>query len=145
MKTPVAALLCAFFLATAADGAQIRADLLIRHAMVVDVERGRLVADQAVVVAGDEIVATGRDADIARSWQAKQTLDAQGRYLMPGLWDMHVHFGGGVELVEENKALLPLYVAHGITTVRDASATLPRRCSAGAVKSKPADCSGRTC
>lgn len=124
MKTPVAALLCAFFLATAADGAQIRADLLIRHAMVVDVERGRLVADQAVVVAGDEIVATGRDADIARSWQAKQTLDAQGRYLMPGLWDMHVHFGGGVELVEENKALLPLYVAHGITTVRDASGDL---------------------
>ena len=38
---------------------------------------------------------------------------------MPGLWDMHVHFGGGAELIEENKALLPLYVAYGVTTVRD--------------------------
>ena len=47
------------------------------------------------------------------------------RYLIPGLWDMHVHFGGGAELIEENKALLPLYVAHGITTVRDASGDLP--------------------
>ncbi len=38
---------------------------------------------------------------------------------------MHVHFGGGPELVEENKALLPLYVANGITTIRDASGDLP--------------------
>ena len=40
---------------------------------------------------------------------------------------MHVHFGGGADLVEENKALLPLYVAHGITTVRDASGDLPHQ------------------
>ena len=46
---------------------------------------------------------------------------------MPGLWDMHVHFGSGPELIEENKALLPLYVAHGITTVRDVRRH-PRRC-----------------
>ena len=43
---------------------------------------------------------------------------------MPGLWDMHIHFGGGPELVEENKALLPLYVAYGITSVRDAAADI---------------------
>src|SRR3546814_2872073 len=38
---------------------------------------------------------------------------------------MHVHFGGGSDLIEENKALLPLYVANGITTIRDASGDLP--------------------
>src|SRR3546814_13090616 len=38
---------------------------------------------------------------------------------------MHVHFGGGPDLIEENKALLPLYVANGITTIRDASGDLP--------------------
>ena len=37
---------------------------------------------------------------------------------------MHVHFGGGNELVAENQALLPLYVAYGVTTVRDAAADL---------------------
>jgi hypothetical protein len=43
---------------------------------------------------------------------------------MPGLWDMHVHFGGGPELIGENKALLPIYVAYGVTTVRDCAADL---------------------
>src|SRR3546814_20350115 len=38
---------------------------------------------------------------------------------------MHVHFGCGSDLIEENKALLPLYVANGITTIRDASGDLP--------------------
>jgi imidazolonepropionase-like amidohydrolase len=36
-----------------------------------------------------------------------------------------VHFGGGPGLVEENRALLPLYLAHGITTIRDCSGDLP--------------------
>src|SRR5690606_30896955 len=39
---------------------------------------------------------------------------------MPGLWDMHVHFRGGDSLIEENKEFLPLFLAYGITTVRDA-------------------------
>jgi imidazolonepropionase-like amidohydrolase len=43
---------------------------------------------------------------------------------MPGLWDMHVHFGGGEELIEENKNLLPVYVAYGITAIRDCAADI---------------------
>ena len=43
---------------------------------------------------------------------------------MPGLWDMHMHFGGGPELVEENRNLLPVYVAYGVTSVRDAAADM---------------------
>lgn len=118
------ALLCAFALTSLPAAAQSPADLLIRHATIVDVEHARPIADQAVVVSGNDIVAVGSDAEIARSWQAKRTIDAQSRYLIPGLWDMHVHFGGGTDLIEENRALLPLYVAHGITTVRDASGDL---------------------
>jgi Predicted unsaturated glucuronyl hydrolase involved in regulation of bacterial surface properties, and related proteins len=105
--------------------AQTAADILIRHVTVVDVEHGRTIPDQAVVTSANDIVAVGSDAAIAKSWKAAKTLDARGRYLIPGLWDMHVHFGGGVDLIDENRALLPLYVAHGITTVRDASGDLP--------------------
>ena len=107
--------------------AQSPADLLIRHATIVDVEHARLIADQAVVTSGNTILAVGPDAEIARAWRAAKTLDAEKRFLIPGLWDMHVHFGGGVDLIEENKALLPLYVAHGITTIRDASGDLPEQ------------------
>ncbi|MFC6981117.1 amidohydrolase family protein [Microbulbifer taiwanensis] len=90
-----------------------------------DVEHGQLLPDQAVATLGDRIVAVGNDADVARRWRGRQTLDGRNRYLIPGLWDMHVHFGGGEALIEENRALLPLYVAHGVTTVRDASGDLP--------------------
>lgn len=106
-------------LASPAFAALSRGDVIIRHTNVVDVEHATTVPDQAVVVRGDNIVAVGPDADIARTWQAGQTVDGKGRYVMPGLWDMHVHFGGGTDLIPENQAVLPLYLANGITSVRD--------------------------
>jgi len=105
--------------------AREQADVLIRHATVVDVEHARTIPDQAVVTRGDRIVAVGDDAQIAKAWRARRQVEGKGRFLIPGLWDMHVHFGGGPALIEENKALLPLYVAYGITTIRDASGDLP--------------------
>lgn len=101
------------------------ADVLIRHATVIDVEHARTIPDQAIATKGDRIVAVGDDRDIAKAWSASRKIEAKGRFLIPGLWDMHVHFGGGPDLVEENKALLPLYVAYGITTIRDCSGDLP--------------------
>ena len=92
--------------ATAAPRQQ--ADLLIRHATVVDIANGRTIADQAIVVAGDTIRAVGPDGSISRRYAGKSRVDATGKFVMPGLWDMHVHFGGGPELIEENKNLLPL-------------------------------------
>lgn len=105
--------------------AKDRADVLIRNATVVDVENAWLIPDQAVAAKGGTIVAVGAEAEIAKTWTASKTIDGNDRFLIPGLWDMHVHFGGGPALIEENKALLPLYVAHGITTIRDASGDLP--------------------
>lgn len=123
MRLLTTALLAA--LCTTSALAAERADVLIRHAAIVDVANGRVIADQAVATSGDRIVAVGADADVAAMWIAARTVDAAGGYLIPGLWDMHVHFGGGADLIEENRALLPLYVAHGITTVRDASGDIP--------------------
>ncbi len=100
------------------------ADLLIRHATLVDVEHGQIIKEQALVTRGERILAVGDDAALAARWTARTGLDAHGRYVMPGLWDMHVHFGGGPELVGENQALLPLYIAYGITTIRDCSGDL---------------------
>ncbi|MGN6154918.1 MAG: amidohydrolase family protein [Sphingomicrobium sp.] len=125
MKKLVSVILAGLGLASAPAAAQDRADVLIRHATIVDVAGAKVISDQAVATKGDTIVAVGDDAAIAKAWTAGRTIDAANRFLIPGLWDMHVHFGGGPALIEENKALLPLYVAHGITTVRDASGDLP--------------------
>jgi imidazolonepropionase-like amidohydrolase len=125
MRGSYIAALAVFALAAHPAAGKDPADLLIRHATVVDVELARITKDQAIAMRDGRIVAVGGDAAIAARWLARSTADAQGRYLIPGLWDMHVHFGGGTDLVEENQALLPLYVAHGITTIRDCSGDLP--------------------
>lgn len=111
--------------ASPASAAVQRGDVIVRDVTVIDVEAAKAVAGQAVVLRGDDIVAVGPDAAIARNWRAIRQIDGKGKFLIPGLWDMHVHFGGGPALIDENKALLPLYVANGITTIRDASGDLP--------------------
>jgi len=116
-------LLCLAQAATAADSPPEPADLLIRSATIIDVRNGSLMPDRSIVIRGREIVAVG-PGELGRRYSAARIVDAAHRYVMPGLWDMHVHFGGGTELVAENQALLPLYVAHGVTTVRDAAADL---------------------
>lgn len=119
----ILALLCLAKTAMAADASPEPADLLIRSATIIDVRDGTLIPDRSIVIRGREIVAVG-PGDLGRRYSAARTVDAAGRFVIPGLWDMHVHFGGGNELVAENQALLPLYVAHGVTTVRDAAADL---------------------
>ena len=110
--------------AAAPAAARERVDLLIRHATIIDVASGKSVANQAIAVAGDTIRAVGPNGSLSRRYTAKANVDATGKFVMPGLWDMHMHFGGGPELIEENKNLLPLYVAYGVTTVRDCAADI---------------------
>jgi imidazolonepropionase-like amidohydrolase len=68
------------------------------------------VADSVVVVRGDRIVAAG-PRSAAKIPKGARVVDARGKWLMPGLWDMHAHF----EQVEWG----PIYLAAGVTTVRD--------------------------
>ncbi len=100
-----------------------RADLIISNASVIDVVSGAVWQHQSLVMLGDTIVAMGSEA-MARRYRGAKRVDAQGKFAIPGLWDMHMHFGGGPALIAENRALLPLYVAHGIVAVRDAAGDL---------------------
>ena len=118
------ALATAFCLAGAARAAE-RVDLLIVDATVIDVATGALSPKTAIAVRGGDIIAVGPSATARKTYTASKVVQAGGRFVMPGLWDNHVHFGGGPDLIGENKALLPLYLAHGITSVRDASGDLP--------------------
>lgn len=94
-------------------------DLLILNASIVDVTSGEILQERMVGIKGDTIRFVGEMTD-SDSYEADKTINAENKFLMPGLWDMHVHFRGGDTLVEENKDFLPLFLAHGITTVRDA-------------------------
>ena len=81
--------------------------ILFTHANVFDAEAGKIVRDQNVVVAGNRIRSVGAGAVSAAG---AEVIDATGKTLLPGLWDMHAHVG-------DNDGLLNL--AAGVTTVRD--------------------------
>ena len=98
-------------------------DVLIKSGNLIEIQTGKLLTKKIIVVKGKEIVGVF-DESQAKNFEAKKVIDATGKFIIPGLWDMHVHFGGGDTLIQENKNLLPLYVAHGITAVRDAAADL---------------------
>ena len=98
-------------------------DLLITQARVVDTRSGAITPGRVIAIRGDTIVAIADSAEGSR-FRARQVIDAAGRHVIPGLWDMHMHFGGGDTLIHENRVLLPLYLAHGVTAVRDAAGDL---------------------
>lgn len=78
------------------------------HANVFDSESGRVIHDQLVVVNDNRITSVGRS--VTAGPIPPQLIDATGKTLLPGLWDMHAHVG-------DNDGLLNL--AAGVTTVRD--------------------------
>lgn len=94
-------------------------DLLIINANIIDVETGSVITKKLIGISGDTIQLI-EDMSNRNMFEAEQLLDAKDKYVMPGLWDNHVHFRGGDSLINENKNLLPLFLAYGITTVRDA-------------------------
>lgn len=118
-----AALLAAGLLNTAFAAEKIAVDVALTQATIIDVAAGTRATGQSVLLKGDTIVAVVKDAEL-KNYAPKKVIKLRGKYLMPGLWDTHVHFGGGEALIEENKQLLPLYLAHGITTVRDCAGDL---------------------
>ena len=102
---------------------QAAADLVITDANVINTVTGNVAPRRVIVIRKDTIVEIG-DANAASRYRARQVVNAGGRYVIPGLWDMHMHFGGGDSLIAENRVLLGLFVAHGITAVRDAAGDL---------------------
>ena len=83
---------------------------------VVSMDSDDVLTDQTVVVSSDRISATGAVGDVAIPDDAI-VVKADGRYLMPGLTEMHGHVPGTDDL-QYLEDVLFLYVANGITTVR---------------------------
>ena len=86
---------------------------IVTNIAVVDVNAGRLRQGTSVAVAKGRIVAVG-DAAIAAEYPNWPIIDGRDRYLMPGLWDSHLHT---VEL--SSRLHFPLLLANGVTTVRN--------------------------
>lgn len=78
-------------------------DILISNLKIIDIESGSFTEGKIVLIENDTIKRIVDESEI-RNFTARETLDAGGAFLMPGLWDMHVHFRGGDSLIAENKS-----------------------------------------
>lgn len=103
----------ALLLAAAPGAAQNR--LAITPVTVVDVTDGSLRTHQTVLVEGKRIAMVGSADEVTLPDDA-EVIDGASGYLIPGLWDMHVHTANSTEWVE---AFFPLFLANGVTGVRD--------------------------
>lgn len=84
----------------------------ITNVTVIDAVNG-IRTNQTVVYDGDEIVSVGpggTPADVA------ETIDGSGKYLIPGLWDFHVHLSFDERFTDDMPAL---FLSYGVTSVRD--------------------------
>ncbi|MGC4034785.1 MAG: amidohydrolase family protein [Chitinophagaceae bacterium] len=96
---------------------------IIYHVNIIDVNTGSVTTNDAILIEKNIIKAIGSYSSLHAKNKKAKTVDAIGRYAIPGLWDMHVHIEGE-NLVEDNLALFPVYIAYGITTVRDCASDL---------------------
>lgn len=88
--------------------------LTITHVTVIDVVSGGNLPNRTVVIRNGQIASI--DSADAVQPAGMKILDGSGRYLIPGLWDMHVHVAAGPVT---DTLLLPLFTAYGITGIRD--------------------------
>lgn len=112
-------LLAAFLAVPVFFAAEISSELAITHVTVIDGTGRAPQADQTVLIAAGRIVAVGPAKKI-KIPKAARTIDASGKFLLPGFWDMHVHLAGiNADPSWSKQVLLPLLLANGITGVRD--------------------------
>ena len=79
--------------------------VVVRGGTLIDVRDGRLIADAVILIDGDKIVSISAEQSVPAG---ATVVDATGRYILPGLVDLHVHY----------KDWSPeLYLNHGVTTV----------------------------
>jgi hypothetical protein len=89
--------------------------LAITRVNVIDVVRGRIVPNSTVTIRGKTIASVARNSAPP---SGAQIVDGSGTFAIPGLWDMHAH----MEMTGESS--LQLYVANGVTGIRDMGSAL---------------------
>ena len=90
--------------------------LALTHVTVIDGTGADPQPDRTVLISADRIASITQSAPP----EGARVIDARGKFLIPGLCDMHVHLAGVTADPKWSKTtLLPLLIANGVTTVRD--------------------------
>jgi imidazolonepropionase-like amidohydrolase len=107
-------------------GAQTKPDatpIVITHVTIINPGTSSVLPDTTVVIDDGRI--TILSAVQLPLPKHARVIDGRGRYLLPGLWDMHVHSAFGDWFPGGRDIILPLFIANGVTGVRDMGGDLP--------------------
>ncbi|MBS1667834.1 MAG: amidohydrolase family protein [Bacteroidetes bacterium] len=92
--------------------------IAIVNTNIIDVENGNVSNNMTILIKGNRIINIGSAKKIKIPKQTK-VLDGQGKFVIPGLWDMHAHTSSETNT---RRVIYPLFIANGITSVRVMSA-----------------------
>jgi imidazolonepropionase-like amidohydrolase len=103
------------------SGAVSESDVLaFTHVTVIDATGRPALPEQTVLVKGDRIAAIEKFGELKLPGGAK-VIDAKGKYMIPGLWDMHAH----AVFAERLDSMFPVFVANGVLGIRDMGTSMP--------------------
>ncbi len=88
---------------------------------VIDVRDGARIPRQTVIIEGNRIAAMATTGKVPVPRTAR-IIDGAGKYLMPGLWEMHAHLGDEKGMED---ASFPFFIANGITGIREMAQRFP--------------------
>jgi imidazolonepropionase-like amidohydrolase len=91
--------------------------LAFTNVTVIDATGAQPKRDMTVVISGDRITEIGKTGKV-KIPQSAQVIDAKGKFLIPGLWDMHVH-------AFNRDLFFPMLIANGVTGIRDMFGPMP--------------------
>jgi Amidohydrolase family len=114
MRKTFTLLVVAFCLTATAQNSSTfapQSQIYITQTTVIDTDTGKEATHETVVISDGKISALAKSKDVPVPASAR-IVNGRGKYLIPGLWDMHVH-GTAFD------STLPLYIANGVTGVRE--------------------------
>lgn len=92
--------------------------LVFRNVTLIDMRSEQPQPNMTVVVSGSRIIEIGKKVKTPKD---AEVIDATGKFMIPGLWDMHTHMFNNISRAGTNDKDInfPLFIANGVTSVRD--------------------------
>ena len=103
------------------DAPEKHTTILLKSINVIDVETGDVLKNRDVLIEGNTIRSIDSTSNV-KTANKPFVVNGKGKYLIPGLWDMHTHSNHHSPWLHH-----PLYIANGVTGVRDMSGTLDKK------------------
>lgn len=87
--------------------------IILENPYVVDMKGGEIITPECLVIENSKILHMGGRVDTG-----SRSIDSKGKFIVPGLWDMHVH------VITSAEYAFPQFLHHGVTGIRDMGSDL---------------------